>query len=54
MTGTTTLHEELEADLADFTGAAAALVFSSGYLANLAAVTALSAALAPADAPAAS
>jgi 8-amino-7-oxononanoate synthase len=45
VTGTTALHEELEADLADFTGAASALVFSSGYLANLAAVTALAAAL---------
>ena len=47
VTGTTTLHEDLEADLADFTGAASALVFSSGYLANLAAVTALAAALTP-------
>ncbi len=47
VTGTTTLHEELEADLADFTGAATALVFSSGYLANLGAVTALAAALSP-------
>jgi 8-amino-7-oxononanoate synthase len=47
VTGTTTLHEDLEASLADFTGAATALVFSSGYLANLAAVTALAAALTP-------
>jgi 8-amino-7-oxononanoate synthase len=47
VTGTTTLHEELEEALADFAGAASALVFSSGYLANLAAVTALAAALAP-------
>jgi 8-amino-7-oxononanoate synthase len=46
VTGTTALHEELEAELADFTGAPSALVFSSGYLANLAAVTALAAALA--------
>ncbi|MGH3171125.1 MAG: aminotransferase class I/II-fold pyridoxal phosphate-dependent enzyme, partial [Trebonia sp.] len=46
VTGTTTLHAELENELAAFLGAAAALVFSSGYLANLAAVTALSAALA--------
>ena len=46
VTGTTALHEELEAELAGFTGAASALVFSSGYLANLAAVTALAAALA--------
>jgi 8-amino-7-oxononanoate synthase len=45
VTGTTALHEELEAALAAFTGAASALVFSSGYLANLAAVTALAAAL---------
>jgi 8-amino-7-oxononanoate synthase len=46
VTGTTALHEELEAELADFTGAASALVFSSGYLANLSAVTALAATLA--------
>ena len=45
VTGTTPLHRYLEDDLADFTGAASALVFSSGYLANLAAVTALAAAL---------
>jgi 8-amino-7-oxononanoate synthase len=51
VTGTTALHEELEADLADFTGAASALVFSSGYLANLAAVTALAAAIAPPGQP---
>ena len=41
VTGTTELHGALERDLADFTGAAAALVFSSGYLANLGAITAL-------------
>ncbi len=41
VTGTTELHVALERDLADFTGAAAALVFSSGYLANLGAITAL-------------
>jgi len=41
VTGTTALHEELEAELADFTGGPAALVFSSGYLANLGALTAL-------------
>ena len=36
-----TLHAELEADLAGFVGAEAGLVFSSGYLANLGALTAL-------------
>jgi 8-amino-7-oxononanoate synthase len=41
VTGSTALHAELEADLADFTGARAALAFSSGYLANLGAVAAL-------------
>jgi 8-amino-7-oxononanoate synthase len=45
VTGTTTLHSRLEEALARFTGAAGALVFSSGYLANLAAVTALAGAL---------
>ncbi|MFI7400411.1 8-amino-7-oxononanoate synthase [Streptomyces sp. NPDC049541] len=41
VTGTTELHTELEHELADFCGFEAALVFSSGYAANLAAVTAL-------------
>ncbi|SCE42297.1 8-amino-7-oxononanoate synthase, partial [Streptomyces sp. DvalAA-14] len=41
VTGSTALHAELEAALADFTGFEAALVFASGYAANLAAVTAL-------------
>ncbi len=41
VTGTTELHIQLERDLAEFTGAASALVCSSGYLANLAVVTAL-------------
>jgi 8-amino-7-oxononanoate synthase len=41
VTGTTELHRRLEAELAAFAGAAQALVFSSGYLANLAVVTAL-------------
>jgi 8-amino-7-oxononanoate synthase len=41
VTGTTELHAALEARLADFTGMPSALVFSSGYLANLAAITAL-------------
>ena len=47
VTGDTELHATLEQELAGFAGAAAALVFSSGYLANLAAVTALAAALDP-------
>ncbi|GAA5069248.1 8-amino-7-oxononanoate synthase [Streptomyces similanensis] len=41
VTGTTELHTELERELARFCGVEAALVFSSGYAANLAAVTAL-------------
>lgn len=41
VTGTTALHAELEAALAAFCGFEAALVFSSGYAANLAALTAL-------------
>ncbi|QJS13237.1 8-amino-7-oxononanoate synthase [Streptomyces argyrophyllae] len=41
VTGTTALHTELERALAAFCGFEAALVFSSGYAANLAAVTAL-------------
>lgn len=41
VTGTTELHAELEGRLAAFTGMPAALVFSSGYLANLGAITAL-------------
>jgi 8-amino-7-oxononanoate synthase len=47
VTGTTGLHARLEQDLARFTGAEAALVFSSGYLANLAAVATLAAVLGP-------
>ncbi|MDV8002198.1 8-amino-7-oxononanoate synthase [Rhodococcus sp. IEGM 1408] len=42
VTGTTSDHEALEHELADFTGKPAALVFSSGYTANLGAVVALS------------
>lgn len=42
VTGTTELHAELEQALAGLVGAESALVFSSGYLANLGAVTALS------------
>jgi 8-amino-7-oxononanoate synthase len=41
-TGSTELHAELEHELARFCGTQAALVFPSGFLANLAAVTALS------------
>ncbi|MFJ6217329.1 8-amino-7-oxononanoate synthase [Streptomyces sp. NPDC092296] len=43
VTGTTELHTELEAELAAFCGTEAALVLSSGYAANLAALTALTA-----------
>ncbi|MGH3569825.1 MAG: aminotransferase class I/II-fold pyridoxal phosphate-dependent enzyme, partial [Pseudonocardia sp.] len=42
VTGSTALHAALEAELAGFYGAEAALVFSSGYAANLGVVTALS------------
>ncbi|MBO1332395.1 8-amino-7-oxononanoate synthase [Streptomyces sp. VRA16 Mangrove soil] len=41
VTGTTELHTRLERELAEFCGFEAALVLSSGYAANLAAVTAL-------------
>ncbi|ROQ63140.1 8-amino-7-oxononanoate synthase [Streptomyces sp. 840.1] len=41
VTGSTALHAELEQELADFCGFEAALVLSSGYAANLAALTAL-------------
>lgn len=41
VTGTTAEHEALEEELADFVGAPAALVFASGYAANLAVLTAL-------------
>ncbi len=41
VTGTTALHGELEAALADHVGFAAALVFSSGYTANLGCLTGL-------------
>lgn len=39
--GSTDLHAELETELADWFGTAGALVFSSGYLANLGAIRAL-------------
>ncbi|ART70202.1 8-amino-7-oxononanoate synthase [Mycobacterium dioxanotrophicus] len=42
VTGNTELHEEFEHELATFVGAESALVFSSGYTANLGAVVALS------------
>jgi 8-amino-7-oxononanoate synthase len=42
VTGSTTLHAELEAALAALTGTTAGLVFSSGFLANTGAVVALS------------
>jgi 8-amino-7-oxononanoate synthase len=42
VTGTTELHTELEHALATFCGTQAALVFSSGFAANLGAITALS------------
>ncbi|MFE3945424.1 8-amino-7-oxononanoate synthase [Streptomyces sp. NPDC059118] len=41
VTGSTALHAELEEELAEFCGFEAALVLSSGYAANLAALTAL-------------
>jgi 8-amino-7-oxononanoate synthase len=41
VTGSTTLHAELEVAAADLLGTEAALAFSSGYLANVGAVTAL-------------
>src|SRR6476660_83801 len=41
VTGSLDLHERLERELADLTGSAGALVFSTGYAANLGAVTAL-------------
>lgn len=42
VTGTTEAHIELEHELAAFCGTQAALVFSSGFMANLGAITALS------------
>ena len=41
VTGTTTLHSDLEVALAAFTSSPGALVFSSGYLANLAVIATL-------------
>ena len=42
VTGDTELHQEFESELAEFVGAAAGLLFSSGYTANLGAVVGLS------------
>lgn len=41
LAGTLTLHEELEATIAAFKGTAAAIVYSSGYVTNLATISAL-------------
>ena len=41
LTGTTSIHRELEARLADWMEADDAIVFSSGYVANLATISAL-------------
>lgn len=41
ISGNLELHEQLEQDLADFTGRPAALLFSTGYMANLGVLTAL-------------
>ncbi|EME99421.1 8-amino-7-oxononanoate synthase [Streptomyces mobaraensis NBRC 13819 = DSM 40847] len=51
VSGSTELHAELERSLAEFCGFEAALVLSSGYAANLAAVTALAAPPDPAGTP---
>ncbi len=42
VTGDTELHQQFEAELAEFVGAASGLLFSSGYTANLGAVVGLS------------
>ncbi|MFZ1175190.1 MAG: 8-amino-7-oxononanoate synthase [Mycobacterium sp.] len=42
VTGDTELHHQFESELAEFVGAAAGLLFSSGYTANLGAVVGLS------------
>ena len=41
LAGSTPVHEELEAELAAFTGSERALVFASGYQTNLGVLTAL-------------
>lgn len=48
--GSTTVHSELESALADLLGCEAALVYSSGYLANLGAVRALATKMIASDA----
>lgn len=42
VTGDTELHQQFESELAEYVGAASALLFSSGYAANLGAVVGLS------------
>lgn len=42
VTGDTELHQQLESELAEYVGVSAALLFSSGYAANLGAVVGLS------------
>ncbi|OBG64559.1 8-amino-7-oxononanoate synthase [Mycobacterium sp. E735] len=42
VTGDTDLHQQFESELAEYVGASAALLFSSGYAANLGAVVGLS------------
>ncbi len=41
LTGTNELHEVLEKDISDFKGTEAAMLFSSGYMANIAVISAL-------------
>lgn len=40
-TGTTTLHKDLESNLANFKGTEAALVYSSGYMANVGVISSI-------------
>jgi 8-amino-7-oxononanoate synthase len=41
LTGTNRLHEQLESAIRDFKGTGSAMVFNSGYMANIAAISAL-------------
>jgi len=41
LSGTTKMHEELEAKIAEFKGAEAAITYTSGYVTNLATITSL-------------